>query len=145
MAGDNHKNAIWALLISQLASDTDRCNPLHVNRTQNKHLPLVVCRLLRPSSLYLNEQERTFLLIEAVADVSYFKTPSKYICHSSLVGHCGFAFKRSFLCFSRSFLTILFLYIFVNIILNLRNNSTLFSLLTLNIFIIYTPIACTLQ
>ena len=23
MAGDNHKNAIWALLISQLASDTD--------------------------------------------------------------------------------------------------------------------------
>ena len=70
MAGDNHKNAIWALLISQLASDTDRCNPLHVNRTQNKHLPLAVYRLLRPSSLYLNEQERTFLLIEAVADLS---------------------------------------------------------------------------
>ena len=77
MAEDNHKNAIWALLISQLASDTDRCNPLHVNRTQNKHLPLAVCRLLRPSSLYLNEQERTFLLIEAVADLSLVKTPSK--------------------------------------------------------------------
>ena len=124
------KNAIWALLISQLASDNDRCNPLHVNRTQNKHLPLAVCRLLRPSFLYLNEQERTFLLIEAVADLSLVKTPSKYICHSSLVCHCGFAFKRSFLYFSSSFLTILYLFIFVNIKINLRNNSTLFSLLT---------------
>ena len=68
-AGDNHKNAVWALLISQLASDIDRCNPLHVNRIQNNHLPLAVFRLLRPSSLYLNGQERTFLLIEAVADL----------------------------------------------------------------------------
>ena len=41
VAGDNHKNAIWALRLSNWRplseddpSDTDRCNPLHVNRMQ---------------------------------------------------------------------------------------------------------------
>ena len=34
--------------------DTDRCNPLPVNRIQNTHLALAVFRLLRSSSLYSN-------------------------------------------------------------------------------------------
>ena len=42
MAGDNHKNAIWALrpavstgdLSAKKIRDTDRCNPLRVNRIQ---------------------------------------------------------------------------------------------------------------
>ena len=41
-------------LLAKKIRDTGRCNPLHVNRIQNKHLAVAVFRLLRSSSLYLN-------------------------------------------------------------------------------------------
>ena len=97
MAGDNHKNAIWALLISQLASDTDiqvqptSCKPNTEQTFATSRVPPF------ETFLPLFKRTREDISVERGSGGSKLGHP---LLNTSLIlpfsCHCGFAFKRSF-------------------------------------------------